>query len=213
MNLKNVFWGYDCIIQSFPTHNYAFICVIMSFISAGGDLTPNGIELVGDDLTCVDFARRRLRGRRFDPDSMWLTMWPFTWPTEANENSRVARGTLSAITVGSSNLSVCSGPKFRAAAPNIVADQYFSVVLDLISDKTSSYQTETGPCLSWCTPGGVPHETKTQTVTRWRPSSNVRALVNTGSRLLRGAYREKWRRQNGVASAPDRSANYTKICS
>ena len=41
----------------------------MSFISAGGDLTPNGIELVGDDLTCVDFARRRLRGRRFDPDS------------------------------------------------------------------------------------------------------------------------------------------------
>ena len=69
MNLKNVFWGYDCIIQSFPTHNYAFICVIMSFISAGGDLTPNGIELVGDDLTCVDFARRRLRGRRFDPDS------------------------------------------------------------------------------------------------------------------------------------------------
>ena len=69
MNLKNVFWGYDCIIQSFPTHNYAFICVIMSFISAGGDLTPNGIELVGDDLTCVDFVRRRLRGRRFDPDS------------------------------------------------------------------------------------------------------------------------------------------------
>ena len=69
MNLKNVFWGYDCIKQSFPTHNYAFICVIMSFISAGGDLTPNGIELVGDDLTCVDFARRRLRGRRFDPDS------------------------------------------------------------------------------------------------------------------------------------------------
>ena len=43
----------------------------MSFISAGGDLTPNGIELVGDDLTCVDFARRRLRGRRFDPDSLW----------------------------------------------------------------------------------------------------------------------------------------------
>ena len=42
----------------------------MSFISAGGDLTPNGIELVGDDLTCVDFARRRLRGRRFDPDSI-----------------------------------------------------------------------------------------------------------------------------------------------
>ena len=65
----NVFWGYDCIIQSFPTHNYAFIYVIMSFISAGGDLTPNGIELVGDDLTCVEFARRRLRGRRFDPDS------------------------------------------------------------------------------------------------------------------------------------------------
>ena len=65
----NVFWGYDCIIQSFSTHNYAFICVIMSFISAGGDLTPNGIELVGDDLTCVEFARRRLRGRRFDPDS------------------------------------------------------------------------------------------------------------------------------------------------
>ena len=32
-------------------------------------------------------------------------------PTEANENMRVARGTLSAITVGSSNL--CSGPKFR----------------------------------------------------------------------------------------------------
>ena len=52
-----------------------------------------------------------------------------------------------------------------------------------------------------------------QLVNRWRPSSNVRALVNTGSRLLRGAYREKWRRQNGVASAPDRSANYTKICS
>ena len=44
----------------------------MSFISAGGDLTPNGIELVGDDLTCVDFARRRLRGRRFDPDSTKL---------------------------------------------------------------------------------------------------------------------------------------------
>ena len=57
-------------------------------------------------------------------------MWPVTWPTEANENTRVARGTLSAITVGSSNL--CSGPKFRAAAPNVVADQNFSVVLDLI---------------------------------------------------------------------------------
>ena len=50
-------------------------------------------------------------------------------------------------------------------------------------------------------------------LTRWRPNWNVRALVNTGSRLLRGAYREKWRRQNGVASASDRSANYTKICS
>ena len=61
---------------------------------------------------------------------MWLTMWPVTWPTEANENTRVARGTLSAITVGSSNL--CTGPKFRAAAPNIVADQNFSVVLDLL---------------------------------------------------------------------------------
>ena len=56
-------------------------------------------------------------------------------------------------------------------------------------------------------------ETETVVVVRWRPSSNVRALVNTGSRLLRGAYREKWRRQNGVASAPDRSANYRKICS
>ena len=39
-------------------------------------------------------------------------------------------------------------------------------------------------------------------ITRWRPNWNVRALVNTCSRLLRGAYREKWRRQNGVASAP-----------
>ena len=58
-------------------------------------------------------------------------MWPVTWPTEANENTRVARGTLSAITVGSSNL--CTGPKFRAAAPNIVADQNFSVVLDLLN--------------------------------------------------------------------------------
>ena len=57
-------------------------------------------------------------------------MWPVTWPTEANENTRVARGMLSAITVGSSNL--CTGPKFWAAAPNIVADQNFSVVLDLI---------------------------------------------------------------------------------
>ena len=63
--------------------------------------------------------------------TMWLTMWPVTWPTEANENTRVARGTLSAITVGSSNL--CTGPKFRAAAPNIVADQNFSVVLDLMN--------------------------------------------------------------------------------
>ena len=62
---------------------------------------------------------------------MWLTMWPVTWPTEANENTRVARGTLSAITVGSSNL--CTGPKFRAAAQNIVADQNFSVVLDLVT--------------------------------------------------------------------------------
>ena len=61
---------------------------------------------------------------------MWHTMWPVTWPTEANENTRVARGTLSAITVGSSNL--CTGPKFRAAAPNIVGDQNFSVVLDLL---------------------------------------------------------------------------------
>ena len=57
-------------------------------------------------------------------------MWPVTWPTEANENTRVARDTLSAITVGSSNL--CTGPKFRAAAPNIVADHNYSVVLDLI---------------------------------------------------------------------------------
>ena len=57
---------------------------------------------------------------------MWLTMWPVTWPTEANENTQVARGTLSAIAVGSSNL--CTGPKFRAAAQNIVADQNFSVV-------------------------------------------------------------------------------------
>ena len=48
---------------------------------------------------------------------------------------------------------------------------------------------------------------------RGRPNWNVRGLVNTGSRLLRGAYREKWRRQNGVAPAPDRSANFTKICS
>ena len=62
---------------------------------------------------------------------MWLTMWPVTWPTETNENTRVARGTLSAITVGSSNL--CTGPKFRAAAPIIVADQNFSVVLDLFT--------------------------------------------------------------------------------
>ena len=36
-------------------------------------------------------------------------------------------------------------------------------------------------------------------IIRWRPNSNVRALVNTGSRLLRGAYWEKmaspkWRR-------------------
>ena len=62
---------------------------------------------------------------------MWLTMWPVTWPTEANENTRVARGTLSAITVGSSKW--CTGPKFRAAAPNIVADKNFSVVLDLFS--------------------------------------------------------------------------------
>ena len=57
-------------------------------------------------------------------------MWPVTWPTEANENTRAARGTLSAITVGSSNL--CTGPKFRAAASHIVADQNFSVVLDLV---------------------------------------------------------------------------------
>ena len=63
--------------------------------------------------------------------TMWLTMWPATWPTEANENTRVARGTLSAITVGSSNL--CTGSKFRAAAPNIVAGQNFSVVLDLFN--------------------------------------------------------------------------------
>ena len=59
------------------------------------------------------------------------TMWPVTLPTEANENTWVARGTLSAITVGSSNL--CTGPKFRAAAPNIVADKNFSVVLDLLT--------------------------------------------------------------------------------
>ena len=70
-------------------------------------------------------------GRHRAFGTMWLTMWPVTWPTEANENTRVARGTLSAITVGSSNL--CTGPKFRAAAPNIVADQNFSVVLDLIT--------------------------------------------------------------------------------
>ena len=69
-------------------------------------------------------------GRHRTIGTMWLTMWPVTWPTEANENTRVARGTLSAITVGSSNL--CSGPKFRAVAPNVVADQNFSVVLDLI---------------------------------------------------------------------------------
>ena len=70
-------------------------------------------------------------GRHRAIGTMWLTMWPVTWPTEANENTRVARGTLSAITVGSSNL--CTGPKFRAAAPNIVADQNFSVVLDLFT--------------------------------------------------------------------------------
>ena len=70
-------------------------------------------------------------GRHRAVGTMWLTMWPVTWPTEANENMRVARGTLSAITVGSSNL--CTGPKFRAAAPNIVADQNFSVVLDLLN--------------------------------------------------------------------------------
>ena len=52
------------------------------------------------------------------------------WLTEANENTRVARDTLSAITVGSSIL--CSDPKFRAAAPKIVVDQNFSVVLNLI---------------------------------------------------------------------------------
>ena len=69
-------------------------------------------------------------GRHRAIGTMWLTMWPVTLPTEANENTRVARGTLSAITVGSSNL--CTGPKFRAAAPNIVADQNFSVVLDLL---------------------------------------------------------------------------------
>ena len=68
-------------------------------------------------------------GRHRAIGTIWFTMWPVTWPTEANENTRVARGTLSAITVGSSNL--CTGPKFRAAAPNIVADQNFSVVLDL----------------------------------------------------------------------------------
>ena len=68
---------------------------------------------------------------------MWHTMWPVTWPTEANENTPVARGTLSAITVGSSNL--CTGPKFRAAAPNIVADQNFSVVLDLIMSRINNY--------------------------------------------------------------------------
>ena len=70
-------------------------------------------------------------GRHRAIGTMWLTMWPVTWPTEANENTRVARGTLSAITVGSSNL--CTGPNFRAAASNIVVDQNFSVVLDLIN--------------------------------------------------------------------------------
>ena len=59
----------------------------------------------------------------------WLTMWPVTWPTEANENTRVACGTESAITVGGSKL--CTGPKFWTAASNIVADQNFSVVLNL----------------------------------------------------------------------------------
>ena len=43
---------------------------------------------------------------------------------------KCARGTLSAIAAGRSNL--CTGPKFRAAAPNIVADQNVSVVLDLL---------------------------------------------------------------------------------
>ena len=64
---------------------------------------------------------------------MWLTMWPVTWPTEANENTRVARGPLSAITIGSSKL--CSGPKFRAATPNIVADQNFSSGLNLVIER------------------------------------------------------------------------------
>ena len=62
-------------------------------------------------------------GRHQAIGTMWLTMWPVTWPTEANENTRVARGTLSAITVGSSNLCTgsnsghgpkhCSGSKFQ----------------------------------------------------------------------------------------------------
>ena len=69
-------------------------------------------------------------GRHRAIGTMWLTMWPVTWPTEANENTRVAHGTLSAITVGSSNL--CGSPKFQATAPNIVADQNFSVVLNLV---------------------------------------------------------------------------------
>ena len=76
-------------------------------------------------------------GRHRAIGTMCLTMWPVTWPTEANENTRVARGTLSAITVGSSNL--CGGPKFRAAAPNIVADQNFSVVLNLFIRYPSTY--------------------------------------------------------------------------
>ena len=41
----------------------------------------------------------------------------------------------------------------------------------------------------------------------------ARAGVITGSRLLQGAYREKWHCQNGVAPAPNGSANCTKICS
>ena len=69
--------------------------------------------------------------------------------------------------------------------------------------------------LHWasCGPGTPRPQDAQRRVARWRPHWNVWALVITGSRLLRGAYREKWCRQNGVAPTPNRSANYAKICS
>ena len=99
-------------------------------------------------------------------------MWPVTWPTEANENTRVARGTLSAITVGSSNL--CTGPKFRAVAPNIVADQNFSVVLDLRTVTRSRPNWITVPGLKSGSAGKSESRGPENGVSRWRrPNSDI----------------------------------------